>query len=515
MTKVGPSCYKVSIQTIFQSQAGAVYTLDEFRKSLLLFRPHAKPVTILTEQHPHTGYHENGTNILTQDSDAAPPEKKEYKENETSPWAWYMIFILTIVYTFSFIDRSILSLLVGPIRNDLQISDTEFSLLHGLAFALFYTFMGVPIARFADSKNRRNIIALGVFLWSLMTAFCGLARSFWQLFLARIGVGVGEAALSPAAYSMIADSFPQGKLGMALGIYSTGIFIGTGLAFMIGGVVIETVSTAGAFDLPLLGTIQPWQVTFIIVGLPGLIVAAFVMTLREPRRKSLLRRDSSEGLPLGVVWQFLRARTFTFLAHFFGFSMLALLFQGIIAWAPEYFIRTFGMARTEIGLWLGLIVGIFGSLGIISGGLLTDYLIKRGYADGPLRAGLIGGLVLTPIAIVTTLASSSTVSLILFCPFMFFASFPFGPAAAALQLISPNEMRAQISALYLFVINLAGIGFAPTATALITDYVFQDDMMLRYSMSLLGALSGTAACIILWIGLKPFRESAEQAETAF
>ncbi len=426
--------------------------------------------------------------------------------------AWYSIFILTVAYTFSFIDRSILSLLVGPIRTDLQISDTEFSLLHGIAFAIFYTLMGVPIARLADSRNRRNIIAVGVFLWSLMTAFCGLARSFSQLFLARVGVGVGEAALSPAAYSMIADSFPREKLGMALGIYSTGVFIGTGLAFVIGGMVIEAVSSSGAVDLPLLGAIQPWQVTFLVVGLPGLVVAAFVMTLREPKRKSRLQSDSSQGLPLSVVWQFVRTRAFAFLAHFFGFSMLALLFNGVISWAPEYFIRTFDMARGEIGLRLGLIVGVFGSLGIVSGGLLSDYLTKRGYADGPLRAGLTGGLALTPIAIVMTLVSSSTASLLLFCPFMFFASFPFGPAATALQLVSPNEMRAQISALYLFVINLAGIGFGPTATALITDYVFQDDMMLRYSMSLLAAISGTLGCIILWLGLKPFRESAARAD---
>lgn len=448
---------------------------------------------------------------MTQDGESAASRNPKDSESQPGAMAWYAIFILTVAYTFSFIDRSIISLLVGPIRRDLQISDTEFSLLHGFAFAIFYTFMGVPIARLADSRNRRNIIAVGVFLWSLMTAYCGLARSFAQLFMARIGVGVGEAALSPAAYSMISDSFPREKLGMALGIYSTGVFIGTGLAFVIGGAIIETVSASGAISLPLIGDVQPWQLTFLVVGLPGLVVAALVMTLREPRRKSLLQPGSGNGVPFSVVWQFMRARAWAFLAHFFGFSMLALLFNAIMAWAPEFFIRTYGMARGDFVVPLGLIVAIFGSAGIVCGGLLTDYLTKRGYADGALRAGLFGAFALTPLAIVTTLVPSPTLSLVLFCPLLFFASFPFGPAATALQLVSPNEMRAQISAVYLFVINLAGIGFGPTATALFTDYVFQDDMMLRYSMSSLGALSGTAACIILWLGLKPFRESAALA----
>lgn len=425
--------------------------------------------------------------------------------------AWYSIVVLTAAYTFSFIDRSILSLLVGPIRNDLQISDTQISLLHGLAFAVFYTLMGVPIARLADSRNRRNIIAVGVFLWSFMTALCGLTRTFWQLFLARVGVGIGEAALSPAAYSMIADAFPRDKLGMALGIYSTGVFLGTGLAFMIGGGVIDAVSTAGAVELPLLGSVRPWQLTFLVVGLPGLIVAALVMTLREPKRKSLLKRGESSAAPLSVVGQFLKTRAPALLAHFCGFSMLALLFNSIMFWTPEFFVRAFGMTRGDVGLSLGLVVAVFGSAGIVCGGLFMDHLSGRGHSDAPLRAGLTGAILLTPFAILAPLVPNPTLSLILFCPLIFFASFPFGPAPAALQIMAPNELRAQISALFLFVINLAGIGFGATATALITDFVFQDDMMLPYSLSLLGALSGTAACIILRAGLKPFRRSVTQA----
>jgi len=169
------------------------------------------------------------------------------------PMAWYAVGILTVAYTFSYIDRQILSLMVGPIRADLGISDSAFSLLHGLAFAVFYTLLGVPIGRLADRRNRRNIIALGVAFWSLATVCCGLARSFWQLFAARVAVGVGEAALSPAAYSMLADLFPKEKLGRAIGIYSSGVFVGIGLSFIIGGMLIATIEAMGGITLPVVG----------------------------------------------------------------------------------------------------------------------------------------------------------------------------------------------------------------------------------------------------------------------
>ena len=187
----------------------------------------------------------------------------------TTNYGWYTVGVLTVAYVFSFIDRSILTLLVGPIRVDLGISDTQVSLLHGLAFAIFYTLLGIPIASLADRRNRRNIIAVGVTFWSIATAACGLTRNFWQLFLARIGVGVGEAALSPAAYSMIADSFPPEKLGRALSVYTLGAIAGIGFALIIGGAVIGTVMTATDATLPLVGTVRPWQVVFFIVGLPG------------------------------------------------------------------------------------------------------------------------------------------------------------------------------------------------------------------------------------------------------
>ena len=183
--------------------------------------------------------------------------------------AWYSIVVLLIAYTIAFVDRTILALLVGPIQRDLGISDTLMGLLHGIAFALFYCALGIPIARLADQYSRRWIILVGMFIWSAMTAVCGIAKNFWQLFLARVGVGIGEAALSPAAYSMIADSFPPKDLGRALGVYSSGVFFGAGIAFMVGGAVISALQEVQTLTLPIVGDVRSWHAVFFIVGAPG------------------------------------------------------------------------------------------------------------------------------------------------------------------------------------------------------------------------------------------------------
>ncbi|MDJ0657007.1 MAG: MFS transporter [Xanthomonadales bacterium] len=419
--------------------------------------------------------------------------------------AWYAVVILTIAYMFSYIDRQILALMVGPIRADLNISDSQFSLLHGLAFAIFYTFLGIPIGRLADSTNRRNLIAVGVAFWSIATACCGLARSFWQLFVARIAVGVGEAALSPAAYSMLADMFPKERLGRAIGVYSSGVFIGIGLSFIIGSVLISGIEAMGGLTLPVVGTLKAWQATFIIVGLPGVILAALVLTLSEPVRHS--RSGNSDAMPVRQVLNYVGQQRRLYLLHFFGFAMVTLLFNAIMAWAAEYFIRIHELPRADIGPKLGLLSVFFGGSGIICGGMVADWLAQRGYADAPMRAGLLGVVLLTPFAVSAPLVSDPTLSFWLFAPLLFFVSFPFGPAASGLQLITPPAMRAQMSAVYLFVVNLTGIGFGGTATALVTDFVYRDDMMLHWSMATVAAVGCVVAILLLALALKPCRQT--------
>jgi MFS family permease len=435
--------------------------------------------------------------------------------NEDSNWpsagvAWYAVAILFIAYTFSFADRFILSLLIEPIKQDLQLSDTEISLLHGFAFAIFYTVMGIPIGRLADKHNRRSIIALGVAIWSLMTAVCGITRGYWQLFAARVGVGVGEAALSPAAYSMIADLFPAKKLGRALSVYTTGAFVGAGLAFIIGGTVIAAITSTPEITLPVVGTIRSWQAAFFIVGLPGLIVAALMYTIREPVRH-INSASGNDLVSTTEVFAYVRARWRVFGTHYLGFSLLGVVFNGITAWTPAFLSRSFDMSVGQSGPTIGALILVFGTAGIIVGGWLTDYLGRKGFVDGAMRTGLVAGIGCIPFAVLVPFMPTLQWVLLIYCPLLFFASFGFGAAAAALQQVTPNRMRGMVSAFYLFFLNLIGIGLGPTIIALITDYVFHDDQAVGFSLAIMAGCSGLLAALLLWKGLKPFRaEVAKQ-----
>lgn len=421
--------------------------------------------------------------------------------------AWYAVAVLLVAYTNSFIDRTIIALLVQPIQRDLGIGDTALSLLHGFAFAIFYTTLGLPIARLSDRHSRRWIIVTGTIVWSVMTAACGLSQKYWQLFLARVGVGVGEASLSPAAYSMIADLFPRERLGRALGVYSTGVFLGAGLAFIIGGLVVKLVTTAQVVSLPLFGEVRPWQATFIVVGLPGVLIGLLVLTFAEPVRRGVAA-PVQPGRMFSDLLAFIGAHRRTFAAHFAGFSLAAVIFNGFVAWAPAQWMRDFDLGPGQVGVRLGLIIVLFGPAGIVCGGLLSDWYTRRGRLDGTMRAGLVGvtGLVLP--AVLAPIMPTMTLTLVAYAAFFFFASFPYGAAAAALQVITPNRLRAQVSALYLLILNLVGIGLGPTLMAAIGEYLLGGPQHLGRAMAVTAAVVTPLAALALYRGLAPFRESA-------
>lgn len=419
--------------------------------------------------------------------------------------AWYGVGVLMLTYTLSFIDRYVIALLIQPIKLDLTLTDTQIGLLSGLAFAIFYTTLGIPIGRMADRLDRRRIISIGIFAWSLMTAACGLARGFWQLFAARVGVGVGEAALSPAAFSLIADSFPAERLGRALSVYSVGVYLGSGLAFVIGGAVIQLVVNTPDISLPVIGTVNAWQLTFIYVGLPGLLVSLWIFTIPEPGRHNLSRADAASGIPIREVLAFICSARRSFGAHFLGFSLLALVFNAVVIWSPAFLGRVHGLSASDAGYALGLIIAVFGSVGIVAGGWLADVLGNRGYTDATMRTGIIAAVGLTPFVILLPLMPTANLALMLYAPLMFFNSFGFGAAVAALQLITPNQMRGQISAVYLFMINLLGIGLGPFLTGWITDAVFADEVAVGYSIALVAGISAPVAAFCLWSGLGDYR----------
>lgn len=419
---------------------------------------------------------------------------------------WYAVGVLVIAYIFSFIDRTIIALLVGPIKESLQITDTQFSILHGIAFTLFYTFLGLPIGRLADRISRRGIISVGVALWSLMTAVCGLTANFWQLFAARVGVGVGEAALSPAAYSIISDYFPKDRLGRALGVYTSGAFLGAALAFILGGAVIQFVNSYPEFSIPFFPSVQGWRMVFFAVGLPGLLVSILVLTVREPWRRGRLS-SGGDVVPVSTVVAYVWERRRLFLSHFIGFAVLVVTFQNVIGWGPAFFTRHFGLTAAETGYTLGMVLLVFCSSGVISGGFLADRLVKSGRTEGPMQVGVYAGLLLVPFAATATSVDNLALSLVLFCPMMFFASLALGAAPAALQMIAPNEMRGQVSAFYLLFLNLLSFGVGPVVVALITDYVFVDEGAVGYSLAIVSAVSAPLAAYVLSRGFEPFRQA--------
>jgi len=424
-------------------------------------------------------------------------------------YPWYVVGVLMLAYVCSFVDRQILALMVPPIRRDLGITDTQMSLLMGLSFALFYSFLGLPIGRLADRANRRTIIAWGIAVWSVMTALCGAARNFWQLFLARMGVGIGEAALSPPAYSMIADYFPKERLGTAIGVYSLGIYLGSGLAMMLGGWITGRVAGEAAWVVPVLGEIRPWQAVFLIIGLPGLLLALWVRTLREPVRGAMGGPTVALGapLPLAEVRRYVWRHRGAFLGHNVGFGLIALVNYAWAYWVPTWLQRIHGWTPQHVGLYYGLWTATFGVAGVVVGGWLGDQIARRGHPDAKIWIGLIGitGEVLAGLLFLYAPTASMEWALI---PSTFFASFGFGAAAAGIQEISPGPMRAQTSAIYLFVINLIGHTVGPFSVAGLTDYYFRDEMAIGQSLVVVTVV-GLALAGLVFVGtLKPFRRAA-------
>jgi MFS family permease len=426
---------------------------------------------------------------------SASPQAPEFRP----VYSWYVVSLLTLAYICSFIDRQIITLLIGPIKQDLGLTDTQMSYLLGLSFAIFYTVFGFLIALAADRLNRRNIIIVGIAIWTLMTAACGLVRGYGQLFLARMGVGFGEGALSPSALSMISDYFPRERLARAISVYSTGIAVGSGIALLIGGSVIELVSTVETVVLPLIGELRPWQAAFVIVALPGLPIALLMFTIREPPRRGRLVQMDKTDWSLRPSFAHLKAHWRTYTGIYFGMSVLTIMAYGIIGWIPEHFRRTYDWSIGQVSLWFGLILIIFGPLGAFFGGWLADRFDRR-HDDGYMRAGLVGLALLVPGYTLFALMPTPWLSLLLLVPATIGGAMPTTVATASLMRIAPNEMRAMVSALYYFVVSMIGLGVGPTSVAALTDFYFRDEAMLRYSITIVAAVAGVAAiALLVWV----------------
>jgi MFS family permease len=355
------------------------------------------------------------------------------------------------------------------------------------------------------------LISIGIFFWSLMTTLTAGARTFTTLFMARVGVGVGEATLAPGAFSLITDYFPRNYLGRALSIYAMGIFIGAGMSMLVGGWVVQATLSMPPIDVPVFGLIGSWRLTFLIVGIPGVLVALWVATLREPGRRGVLRdaqgRVATMTVPqvlhqIGIRWQ-------SILGISMGMVFQATCTYGLLAWTPATLQRVHGWAPAQTGNGLGPIIMIFGCLGMYLGGVLTDRWRARGVREAPIRVSALAAIGAGLFLFFALRASSATMLLTLLAPGLVFLGMPMGISYAALQWILPNQVRGQISAFFLFLLNLGGITMGPFFPAILSDDVFKDEKMIGVGLAISIAIASVLQLLTFAATLKPYRRHAE------
>ena len=428
-----------------------------------------------------------------------------------SRYAWYVVGVLTLANVSGFLDRQVLSLLVPAIERDLGISDTQMSYLIGLSFSVFYTVMGLPIAWWADRANRRNIMAAGVTLWSVMTTLSGIVATYPRLLLARIGVGVGEATLTAPSVSLIADYFPRHRVGLAMSVWSLGTFLGSGLAYFIGGSIVGMVTAAGGAHLPLVGVLRPWQTVFVLVGTPGLIIAILMLTVRDPR---VSRRESTAAARGDSIVRYVGANRRTFVTLSLGFALSAAVNFGIAAWLATFLVRTYAWTPARAGIVQGILTMTVGVAGTLAGGRVADVLVRRGRDDAPLLVGIIGAVGMLVSASAYPLMPTATLAVAWLVIVNFFAAFPWGPASAAAAEIVPPSIRTQGAALYFFVVSLVSGTLGPTAVAFFTDHVFHDPLAVRYSLLIVNVLGMLLTIALLASGMGAYRRTAQLLESA-
>ncbi len=425
----------------------------------------------------------------------------------TARQANFALGVFLLAYVLSFVDRQILSLMVDPIRRDLGISDVQVGLLQGAAFVLLYSVCGIPIGLLADRFSRKWIIAAGVLVWSVATAVCGIAGSFALLFAGRMGVGLGEATLSPSVHSFLADAFPRARLARAMGIYTVGISLGGGLALLVGGSLIEVISNSGDLVLAGLGTFKPWQATFLVVALPGVLVALLVALVREPPRapRAAAAADDKPAFGLRPLLRHMAMHRRAFAGLYASTAILGVAAYGTIAWAPTLLIRSHGLGAMETGFYLGLLFVLLGGAGSVCGGLLSERLARRGHEDANLRVILMVALGLMVPGTLAPLMPSPLLALAMLTPVCFFNNAYFGCATAAIQLATPVEVRATASAMFMLFISIAGMAVGSVAVPLVDLWFFAGDgTNIGASLAIVILASCLVAAMAAFLGLRPY-----------
>ncbi|MET0309980.1 MAG: MFS transporter [Sphingomonas sp.] len=419
-------------------------------------------------------------------------------EQDSQPWpspvtAWSTVGLFCIAAILSYTDRQILSLLVDPIRADLHISDTQVGVLQGIAFAITYSFAGLPFGRLADLLPRRSVILAGVGLWSIGTLLCGYAGSFWILFAGRVIVGVGEAALTPAAMSMIADLFPSKRRGVATGVFAMGMVIGGGAAITIGGSVLGIAAAGGFNGVPILGALAPWRTALVLLGLCGIPLFLLLLLLREPAR----RGGSAKGQPFGVVFRELSATRAALVPLVLGCALMSVGDFAMLSWAPALLSRRYDLSAEVIGAFLGSAIIVVGVIATVGGGWLNDRAGVRSGPSGRLKVAAISAIVAIPFALIAFTSSANQV-LAAVALWTLFSTVAGVAGMTAIQEVVPNEARGLSISFISFGNILIGLGGGAFLTGFVNDYVFADPLAVGKSLSLVVLPAGLVAIFLFF-----------------
>ena len=433
------------------------------------------------------------------------PEKINYPSRRAG---YSAVAVMTLAQVFAFIDRQIPAMLVEPIKQDFNLNDSQIALLGGAAFSIFYAIMALPIGYAVDRYKRVNVLGTGIFVWSLMTTLAGLANSFGRLFGARIGVAVGEAVMAPVSVSLVSDYFPQNKQGKPMGVITAGVYLGIGATLIGGGYLIDYLTDIGGITIPGIGYFKPWQATFLLVGIPGILISIAAFILHEPKRLGLSKmQDNSKPIN---IFSHLKTNKTTLFPMFGGLIFMALIFYSFTFWAPSMMVRTYDLSLTEVGFTLGIITIIASILGTISSGTVVDYLRSKGHSDAPIRTGMFACIFATPAICLAPIVDSLFLTWALIGIYLFFIS-SFAPIGLlAVSGISGNEVKGQMAAVHAFLMMAFGLSLGPQITAFFTDFVLMDESKLGYAIALTGALVLPVAAIFFKISSSSYQKAYEE-----
>jgi MFS family permease len=432
--------------------------------------------------------------------------------------AYYAAWVLAVVWMCAQLNNGVMTLLVEPIKRDLHLTDMQMGYLLGFSQVLFYLVIGIPVARLVDRRNRKWLLTGSVAVWSVATGLCGLAQNFWQFFWARFGIGAGESINLPLSYSLLADYFPPSQLPRGIAVLNIGFTAGTAISLLLGALMIHILTGLPTLEVPLLGVMRDWQLVLILNGLVGLPVALLAASIIEPKRQGLsadsMYRGKARGATLREVCAYLMKHWRVYGPMFLGIALTSLHMFGLAGWMAAFYGRTYGWAPAKSGLYSGLL-NLAIALPALGGSILiNDRFRKRGHADTNMRVLVLCFTTAAPFMILMplmpwpwlALAMSGVASAVMLVA---------APSMnAALQVVTPNQMRGQVTALYVLTMTAIGMGMGPTFFAFLTEYVWGGEMLLRYSVVTSAIVLFPAAALVYWSGLKPYRARMLEMQAA-